>query len=109
MLEDFTPYQESIILKKLGFNEACTGYYSCPISELNPVLNPSGLDNPNCLNSIYPQGIESGAIYASAVTYSQAFNWLSSQHGLTTVDLTLTGLQELLFELKARVAAAEGI
>lgn len=109
MLEDLIPYQESLILKKLGYNEPCSEYYSCPIAQLTPVLNPSTLDNPTCLNSLYPHGEEFGFSFAAAPDYAAAFSWLDSQHGLTSIDTTLTGLQALLFELKARVAAAEGV
>lgn len=108
MLEDLTRYQEAIVLKKLGFNGPCTAYWSCPIYKFSPMTYPAASDNPDCLNSLFPHGAEWGAVWASAPTYGQAFDWLSQAHGLTTADMTLEGLQGLIAILKARVAAAEG-
>lgn len=101
-------YEEAIVLKKLGFNEPCTAYWSCPVYEFSPRLNPAASDNPNCLNSVFPHGIEFGAVWASAPSYTAAFDWLYQIHGLSTEDFNLEGLQALIRELKARVAAAEG-
>lgn len=106
MLEDLIPYQEALILKKLGFNAPCSEYYACPVSELAPVLNPNTVDNPTGLNSLYPHGYEFGYTFAAAPSYGLAFSWLDSEHDLVPADSTLACLQDLLFVLKARVAAA---
>ena len=107
MIQDFVPYQESLLLKKLGFNGVCSGYHSCPVFEYSPVLNPPTEENPDCLNSLYPHGVQYGFTFAGAPTYSQAFAWLDSVHGLSTQDSTLSGLYDLLVQLKARVATKD--
>lgn len=101
-------YEEAIVLKKLGFNDPCTEYWSCPIYQFSPLINPPASDNPDCLNSLFPHGAQFGFVWASAMTYGQAFDWLSQVHGLTAASGTLEDLQGLIAILKARVAEAEG-
>jgi hypothetical protein len=86
MEKEFTPYQEALELKELGFDETCFGYYvdgelrgiNLGMEELGGVepyyqrlgfhtLSNHDIDNPN-------------KIVATAPTYSQAFRWFREKH-----------------------------
>ena len=53
----FVPYKESLVLKELGFDEECFGFYS-PIYDLM-ICNTSGLneDVGECLAPLYQQAL----------------------------------------------------
>ena len=64
MNKEFVPYEQTLGLKELGFDEPCLGYY---IELKNPQegqLN-IGVDND----------------FLQAPTYSQAFRWFRETHG----------------------------
>ena len=70
-MKDFVPYQPSLELKELGFNEHCFGYYKINQYELHKEFH--------CYNSDY---IEQLCMYISAPTFSQAFDWFEKHFGL---------------------------
>ena len=86
MEKEFTPYQEALELKELGFDETCFGYYvdgelrgiNLGMEELGGVepyyqrlgfhtLSNHDIDNPN-------------KIVATAPTFSQVFRWFREKH-----------------------------
>jgi hypothetical protein len=89
MIKEFTPYQEALELKELGFDEPCFGYYvdgelrgiNLGMEELGGVepyyqrfgfhtLSNHDIDNPN-------------KIVVTVPTYSQAFRWFRKKHRLS--------------------------
>ena len=68
MEKEFVPYEESLELKELGFNEPCFGYY---IELRNPSEGILTIDK--CENNI------NGVL---APTFSQAFRWFRKKHDL---------------------------
>ena len=67
MLEkEFVPYQESLELKKLGFNEPCFGYF---------ILGQLFVTSDTVYNSL------DIPVY-KAPTFSQAFRWFRENHNL---------------------------
>ena len=86
--KEFIPYEQSLALKQLGFDESCFGYYvdgelrgiNLGMEELGGVepyyqrfgfhtLSNHDIDNPN-------------KIVATAPTFSQAFRWFRENHNL---------------------------
>jgi hypothetical protein len=74
MNKEFAPYEPSLALKELGFDEPCLGYY---IELRNPVegLLKIGLDND----------------YLQAPLYQQAFRWFREKHKLSGIPQYFTG------------------
>lgn len=73
MEKEFVPYEESLELKQLDFDEPCFAYY---IELRNPSEGILTIDK--CENNI------DGVL---APTFSQAFRWFDEVHGLTsTID-----------------------
>jgi hypothetical protein len=72
MNKEFVPYEESLALKELGFDEPCFGYYG----ENQELIWKSGY--APWVNS------ERNLVdnhFATAPTFSQAFRWLYKQLG----------------------------
>jgi len=65
--KDFVPYQEALVLKELGFNEPCFGYYN------------SGVKNPLEVEYSIPYDHKE---YLSAPLYQQAFRWFREKYNL---------------------------
>ncbi len=63
--KEFVPYEQALILKELGFDEPCFGYYS----EGELILNSH--TNNHMQRFRY-----------SAPTFSQAFRWFRDKHNL---------------------------
>ena len=63
--KEFVPYEQALILKELGFDEPCFGYYS----EGELILNSH--TNNHMQRFRY-----------SAPTFSQAFRWFREKHNL---------------------------
>jgi hypothetical protein len=65
-MKDFIPFEESLALKRLGFDEDCYSYFREDMSQ-----GPIGLyytyDHPQDLNVLQP-------------TFSQAFRWFRENH-----------------------------
>ena len=71
MNKEFVPYQESLELKELGFNEPCFGNWQ-DMKEETPWFSKSYADNQN---QYYGQ-------LCSAPTFSQAFRFFREKYGL---------------------------
>ena len=69
MNKEFVPYQESLELKELGFDEPCFGYYG--------VENKLHIEVSSNLDSNLTR-----RNFITAPTYSQAFRWLLKHHNL---------------------------
>jgi hypothetical protein len=71
--KEFVPPQESLELKKLGFNEPCLKFYVDGMLALVP--DAENGDTNSKLNGYNP-------LYVSAPTFSQAFRWFRENHNL---------------------------
>ena len=67
--KEFVPYEESLALKELGFDEPCFGYYG--------VENEFVLDT---MRNTSPNYSRRG--FTSAPLYQQAFRWFRDKHNL---------------------------
>ena len=70
--KEFVPYQESLELKELGFDEPCFGYYTEDKMWRPASYSYEGTEYP--WNSVWP--------YTTAPTFSQAFRWFREKYGL---------------------------
>lgn len=70
MKKEFIPYEQSLALKELGFDEPCFGYYTGDKRHL--VLRP-GMDRRN---------EELNDIVCTAPTFSSAFRWFRDKCNL---------------------------
>jgi hypothetical protein len=72
MENEFVPYQPSLDMKELGFDEPCFGYYNGQgnyigeVDKMNSACNKLGMHGAYC----------------TAPTYSQAFRWFRENHNL---------------------------
>jgi hypothetical protein len=73
-MKDFTPHQEALELKQLGFDEAISTYYSFPDNELSYVMDGHNKVSVR-RNSQFGHAV-------SAPTYQQVFRWFREKHGL---------------------------
>lgn len=67
MEKEFVPYEPSLALKELGFNEPCFGYYQGGTNNLilEQIINSQGNGN-----------------WCLAPTFSQAFRWFREKYSL---------------------------
>lgn len=79
MIKEFVPYQESLELKELGFDEPCFAWYS------DKNIRISGMDgcvvNKTIKNSFFTDEI------LTAPTFSQAFSFFRDNHKLDSAVL----------------------
>jgi hypothetical protein len=66
MNKEFIPYEESLVLKELGFDEPCYGYYGSHQVYFWTVKTPGHYDNDN--NAL------------PAPLYQQAFRWFREKY-----------------------------
>lgn len=87
--KEFVPYQESLELKELGFDEPCFDYHkNGQLSDVLELVKNSEMENVN--NELDD--------YISAPTFSQAFRWFREQYninGLQFINQTLNGFYVL--------------
>jgi hypothetical protein len=78
--KEFVPYQESLELKELGFDEPCLCFYNYN-SQLLRYMNPD-----KDWNSLQSQTLKNSKITLpdtySAPTFSQCFKWFREKYGL---------------------------
>ena len=67
MSKEFTPYQQALELKELGFDEPCIGFYNIDLNVL-PIINEPYVTTSK----------------DSAPLYQQAFRWFRERYGLFT-------------------------
>ena len=73
-MKEFIPYERSLELKQLGFDESCFGYWYTEQEEFKKIdiqLSSIGF-------------LEGEPDYILAPTYSQAFRWFREKHGLNS-------------------------
>ena len=75
MNKEFVPYQESVELKALGFDEPCFGYYE-PNKEFNYINWETFKDFPYLAKNSEWQDLY------GAPTFSQAFRWFREKYEL---------------------------
>ena len=77
MNNEFSPYDQALELKKLGFNEECLAFYNSTFRTPNELLYPQyggEVGNWNVENHLI-----------SAPLYQQAFRWFREKYGLCIV------------------------
>lgn len=89
MEKEFAPYEESLAVKELGFDEPCLGNYyqykehsfDCPRSGDTFVFDK---DNPIRLET-YPHISERSVFLCTAPLYQQLFRWFREKYGLEII------------------------
>ena len=82
MNNEFSPYEQALELKKLGFNEECLAFYNSTFRTPNELLYPQyggEVGNWNVENHLI-----------SAPLYQQAFRWFREKYKLHTEIRTYT-------------------
>lgn len=79
--KDFVPYQESMEVKELGFNEPCFGRYY--YKESYPMLNPHSEETEVVFE--FGQYIKQTEVTIVAPTFSQAFRWFREKYNLDSM------------------------
>ena len=69
MKSEFTPYEQALALKELGFNESCFGKFLTPETPANRFRYNTEGSPKNYNNGSYGR-------FISAPLYQQAFSWL---------------------------------
>jgi hypothetical protein len=69
--KDFVPYQESLELKELRFDEPCLAYYD--------ICDGYAKGYSFCYSNVGSQDLELGCL---APTFSQAFRWFREKHNI---------------------------
>lgn len=89
MEREFIPYAEALVLKELGFNEPCIGWFgsSCCIQLEKTFKNRSGDSKQN----VKWNGCVNGP------TFHQAFRWFREKHNL--IGLIEIGTQEFSYQI----------
>jgi hypothetical protein len=92
MEKEFVPYQPSLDMKELGFDEPCFSYYkNDQLSEILEEVINSKMRNVN--NEIDD--------YISAPTFSQAFRWFREKYNLHSEPYTIDmGAIEYCFQIR---------
>ncbi len=98
MEKEFTPYEQALALKELGFDKPCFGYYLCKNSAL-------GIDLKITTKWIDLLPYDSSS--CKAPTYSQAFRWLYQKLDIEkgVMPLDIESQQLLLKELIDKVSS----
>jgi hypothetical protein len=86
MEKEFIPYQQALVLKQLGFNEPCFGYY-VSVEVPNPFLVITKISDTQ------------GGYFTFAPLYQQAFRWFREKYNISAnvqsiyADETYTNLK----------------
>jgi hypothetical protein len=86
MEKEFTPYEEALALKELGFDEPCFGnYYKYLEHEFNDPRSSTTFtfneDNPIRLSTSFEHK-DHALFLCAAPLYQQAFRWFREKHNL---------------------------
>jgi hypothetical protein len=76
MTKEFSPHEQALALKELGFNEPCFGHYYTLDGKTWKLADNREYD---LLDELYDIGSK---FTISAPTFSQAFRWFREKHGL---------------------------
>ena len=88
MEKEFTPYEQSLELKELGFDEPCFGYYYPEAYSEETILMDSALDPNHTYYNEFPNKGDLAITYnyneqfISAPLYQQAFTWFREKYNL---------------------------
>jgi len=75
MQKEFIPYEQALVLKELGFDEPCLGYYKKEShTKVDLYLTEPHSEHYNSANVPFT--------LCSAPLYQQAFRWFREKHGL---------------------------
>ena len=75
MEKEFTPYEQALALKELGFNEPCFGYYY-------------STDNKKVELEMYIDAQHQDTYFVQAPLYQQAFRWFRDNYSIfSSVDV----------------------
>ena len=87
--EQFLPFDLSKMMKNIGFDEPCLGYYTYdPTGRFQSefYFNKPNVDshwNPYCKNSLHPIELETNSPRISSPLWQQAFDWLNTKFNLS--------------------------
>ena len=90
MNKEFIPYEQALVLKELGFDEPCFGYYKENQYELNKEFH--------CYNSDY---VEHLGVYIAAPLYQQAFRFFKEKYKLQ-VYIDFYHSESYFFKIKSQ-------
>jgi hypothetical protein len=79
MEKEFIPYQESLEIKELGFDEECFGFYTHK-GELRRYTNFDG--ELNDFQTLKNSSITMGDNWCAAPIFSQAFRWFREKYNI---------------------------
>ncbi len=82
MKTEFIPYEQSLELKELGFDEECFGFYTHK-GELRRYTNFDG--ELNDFQTLKNSSITMGDNWCAAPTFSQAFRWFREKYVLDSM------------------------
>ena len=87
--EQFLPFDLSKMMKNLGFDEPCLGYYTYdPQGKFQSEFyfhkpNVDDRWNPHCKNSMHPIELETSSPKVSSPLWQQAFDWINKNFTLS--------------------------
>jgi hypothetical protein len=83
MEKEFVPYEQALILRELGFDEPCFGYYTG--DKMHLVIRPA-MSRTNIPDSYV----------VTAPLYQQAFRWFENTYGLFVDRNTMCSINEVM-------------
>jgi hypothetical protein len=103
MNKEFVPYEQSLELKELGFDEPCFGYYD--IKDNNLRLFFDNLQDASCNSDLKYDDFK----HCTAPTFSQAFRFFREKYGLD-YEITYGGKKSEYFAfVKSYIYGNNGI
>ena len=88
MKKEFIPYEQALVLKELGFNEPCLGFYY----KLNDdfLLEIPVISYKENKNSIIDETFDNKSECITAPLYQQAFRWFREKHNIDSYHIEPT-------------------
>lgn len=82
MKDQFVPYEESLDLKEIGFNEPCFANYYSKTKELIPYRGYPNEGDEDTNFSTTINSSHTNYVWITAPLWQQAFDWFRKVHGL---------------------------
>jgi hypothetical protein len=79
MKDLFVPYEQSLQLKELGFDEPCLAFYNTKVDESLSFVDLFGFVDEKIIDDYYYNSL---GLYVSAPTFSQAFKFIREKYNL---------------------------
>lgn len=79
MNKEFVPYEESLVMKELGFDEECFGYYEAPKNQLVVNYTEDGESHDNR----WYKAVQADKL-VTAPLWQQAFRWFRDKHNISS-------------------------